>query len=272
MCELLGMSSSLPATVNLSLAKLAQHGGSPTFIRDGWGVAYYEGADVRLIKDAGPADESDWIGFLRNHPLRSSIVVAHIRKATVGERVYQNTQPFTRELAGRTHLFAHNGWLPGIIEVGRFQSARYAPVGETDSEQAFCGLLDRLQDIWRQRRVIPPLAARLAVVSSFAAEMRSLGPANFLYSDGETLFAHGDRRKQAATGRVEPPGLVFLERQCGKDARSLDANGVSIEVAEQNITLVASVPLTEEPWVALAEGEVVAITKGEVARSPYQGR
>jgi predicted glutamine amidotransferase len=268
MCELLGMSSSLPATLNLSLTELARHGGPPTLIRDGWGVAYYEGPDVRLIKDAGPADKSDWIGFLRDHPLQSSIIVAHIRKATIGERAYRNTQPFTRELAGRTHLFAHNGWLPGIFDTERFRSAHYAPVGETDSEQAFCGLLDRLQELWHRPGVIPPLDARLSVVSSFAAEMRSLGPANFLYSDGETLFAHGDRRKQAASAKVEPPGLVFLERRCGEEAQVLSANGVSVKVSEQTITLVASVPLTGEPWEALAEGEVIAISKGEVTRSP----
>jgi hypothetical protein len=43
MCELLGMSSNRQATVNLSLMKLAEHGGFSGPHRDGWGVAYYEG-------------------------------------------------------------------------------------------------------------------------------------------------------------------------------------------------------------------------------------
>ena len=66
--------------------KLAEHGGPPTSIRDGWGVAYYEGADVRLIKDAESANDSDWVRFIRDHDLRSHIVVAHVRRATMGER------------------------------------------------------------------------------------------------------------------------------------------------------------------------------------------
>jgi len=264
MCELLGMSSDLPATLSLSLATLAKHGGPPASIRDGWGVAYYEGSDVRLIKDAGPMSDSDWVGFLREHDLRSSIVMAHIRKATMGEPAYRNAQPFSRELVGRMHLFAHNGWLPGILGSARFQSSRYFRVGETDSEQAFCVLLDRMADIWRRPGETPPLAARLAIVSSFADELRRLGPANFLYSDGDALFAHGDRRKQAATSSIEPPGLYALQNWCRRTASGWEASGVSIEDANQAVTVVASVPLTADAWSPLAEGEVLAISRGGI--------
>jgi predicted glutamine amidotransferase len=264
MCELLGMSSDLPATLSLSMSKLAEHGGPPTSIKDGWGVAYYEGADIRLIKDAKPAHDSDWVAFIRDHDLRSSIAMAHIGKATVGEPAYRNAQPFARELAGRMHLFAHNGWLPGIFDSSSFRSVQYSPVGETDSEQAFCALLDQLRDIWHRPGAVPPLEIRLAVVSSFAQSLRALGPANFLYSDGDALFAHGDRRKQAASAKVEPPGLVFLQRWCRGGEQGLVASGVSVEAADQTVTLVASVALTIDPWQAFAEGEVIAISKGRV--------
>jgi len=91
MCELLGLSSDVPATVNLSLMRLAEHGGHSGPHRDGWGVAYYEGPDLRLIKDAAAAADSDWVRFVREHDLRSPIVVAHVRRATMGERSYRNT-------------------------------------------------------------------------------------------------------------------------------------------------------------------------------------
>ncbi len=264
MCELLGMSSDLPTTLSLAVTKLAEHGGPPTSIRDGWGIAYYEGADVCLIKDAQPANDSDWVRFVRDHDLRSSIAMAHIRRATVGEPAYRNTQPFARELAGRMHLFAHNGWLPGILNSSRFRFSQYSPVGETDSEQAFCALLERLRDIWRQPGDIPPLETRLAVVSSFARDLKALGPANFLYSDGDALFAHGDRRKQASTAKIEPPGLVFLQRWCRQDKQELVASGISVDGADQTVTLVASVALSEDSWQAFDEGEVIAISHGRV--------
>lgn len=103
------MSSNRQATVNLSLMKLAEHGGFSGPHRDGWGVAYYEGLDVRLIKEAEAAADSEWVHFIGDHDLRSHIVIAHVRRATMGERAYRNSQPFVRELAGHMHLFAHNG-------------------------------------------------------------------------------------------------------------------------------------------------------------------
>jgi glutamine amidotransferase len=265
MCELLGLSSDVPATVNISLMRLAEHGGHSGPHRDGWGVAYYEGPDLRVIKEAAAAADSDWVRFVRDHDLRSPIVVAHVRRAIMGERSYRNTQPFAREVAGRMHLFAHNGWVPGIFEAPALQPRRFIPVGETDSERAFCVLLDRLSELWTRPRDVPSFDARFDVVCDFARELRGLGPANFLYSDGDALFAHGHRRMQAGTSRVEPPGLVWLQRRCRMGEAGFAASGVSIEGAQQTVTLLASVPLTDEPWHSFEEGEVIAIRGGEIA-------
>ena len=113
------------------------------------------------------------------------------------------------------------------------------------------------------------LTERFSVVSAFAEDLRSLGPANFLYSDGDTLFAHGHRRMQAATSRVEPPGLVYLQRACRRREQPSIVAGLSIESADQNVALVASVPLNDDGWTALEEGEVIALRNGEiVARRP----
>lgn len=265
MCELLGMSSDRDATLNLSLMKLAEHGGFSGPHKDGWGVAYYEGADIRLIKDAGAAADSDWVRFVGEHDLRSRIVVAHIRRATMGERVYRNTQPFMRELAGRMHLFAHNGWLPAIADTTALSPRRYHPIGETDSERAFCALLDRMTGIWAHAGKIPPLELRMQCVSRFAAELRKLGPANFLYSDGDALFAHGDRRLNAETHRAQAPGLVYLQRHCEPGAGRIATSGLSIEGVDQTMLILASVPLGREPWQPLMEGEVLAVSAGRIA-------
>ncbi|RPJ01459.1 MAG: class II glutamine amidotransferase [Chloroflexi bacterium] len=265
MCELLGMSSNVPATLNLSLSKLAEHGGFSGPHRDGWGVAYYEGPDVRLLKEADAAADSEWNRVVRGHNLRSHIVMAHVRRATMGERSYRNSQPFARELAGRMHLFAHNGWLAGIFGAPRFRATRFHPVGETDSEQAFCVLLDRMSELWARPGEVPSLDARFAVVCAFAEELGDLGPANFLYADGDALFAHGHRRMQAATSRVGPPGLVYLQRHCPRGEAGFAVSGLSIEGVDQAIALVASVPLNDEPWQPFTDGEVIAIRGGEIA-------
>ena len=271
MCELLGLSSNLPATLSLSLQRLAEHGAPPTSIRDGWGIAYYDGADVRLIKDAGPANDSDWLQFVSQHDLRSPIVMAHIRKATVGAPSYRNAQPFVREMAGRMHCFAHNGWLPGLLESPAFRSSRFAPVGETDSEQAFCTLLEDLGALWIKPRDIPPLEARLNIVTAYAERLRQFGPANFLYSDGDALFAHGDRRKSLATGEVVAPGLVYLLRDCPRSSAIITGNGLSVTAVDQAVALVASVPLSAEPWREITEGEVTVFRAGQIAARRIAG-
>ena len=267
MCELLGLSSNAPATVSFSLPKLAEHGAASGTYNDGWGIGYYEGQDVRLIKDAGPVGNSDWVRFIANHELRSMLIVAHARRATRGTRSYQNAQPFIRELAGRVHLFAHNGDLPGIFRSSDFRPNRFNPIGDTDSERAFCVLLDRMTSIWSQASTVPPLSARFAIVSSFASKLRTLGPANFLYSDGDVLFAHGHRRKHAETGKIEAPGLFLLERQCEHGGSGIAVSGLSVRGDRQNVTLFASVPLTDEGWTPLVEGELVAAVRGQIVRT-----
>ena len=271
MCELLGLSSNIPATVNVSLPKLAEHGRVSGTYNDGWGVGYYEGADVRLMKDSAAVGDSEWIEFIATHNLRSQLVIAHTRRATRGARAYPNAQPFVRELAGRAHLFAHNGDLPGIFESNAFRTCRFNPIGETDSEHAFCALLGRMAAIWRAPKATPTLRERFLIVSAFAGELRELGPANFLYSDGDVLFAHGDRRKHADTGRIEPPGLVSIQQRCQQDTIGSAASGLSVGGHNQQVALFASVPLTSERWAPLAEGELVAARGGQIVARQLAG-
>ncbi len=126
-------------------------------------------------------------------------------------------------------------------------------------------LLDRLSELWARPGEVPPLDARFAIVCAFAQELGDLGPANFLYADGDALFAHGHRRMQAATSRVGPPGLVYLQRHCRRGEAGFAASGLSIEAVDQAVALVASVPLNDEPWQPFTEGEVIAMRKGEIA-------
>jgi glutamine amidotransferase len=264
MCELLGLSSNEPATVSVSLPKLAEHGRISGTYNDGWGVGYYEGPDVRLMKDSTAVGESEWIQFIADHNLKSQLVIAHTRKATRGARSYPNAQPFQRELAGRAHLFAHNGDLPGIFESSAFRTDRFNPIGQTDSEIAFCVLLDQMAAVWTVPGATPALRDRFQIVSWFAGKLRKLGPANFLYSDGDVLFAHGHRRKHADTGKVEAPGLMSVQRQCQQEPIGSAASGLSIRGENQRLTLFASVPLTDEIWTPLAEGELVAAFDGQI--------
>lgn len=263
MCELFGLSSNRAVTLTLSLQVLARHGGLEGPHKDGWGVAYYEQNDVRLIKDAGAAAKSEWIRFLDRHRLRSALILSHIRKATQGRRTYSNTQPFIRELGGRTHVFAHNGNLKGLTDAAGLGLGRYRPVGDTDSEWAFCALLASMIDLWQGQAALPDLRERLERVARFAEALRPLGPANFLYGDGDALFAHGHERLQA-DGELAPPGLHVLTRRCAPEDDAIPMEGVALETGAQQVALIASVPLTDEPWRPLANGDIIALRNGDV--------
>jgi predicted glutamine amidotransferase len=262
MCELFGFSSHLPTVVTFSLGRFAERGGLGGKTLDGWGLAFYEGYDLRIYREPEPARDSAWLAFIQSQRISGSLMMSHIRHATRGGVSLANTQPYVREICGRMHCFAHNGKLECIEDLSTFAGGSYMPVGETDSEVAACALFARMADLWHADATPAP-KERLAVVQRFASELRGLGPANFLYSDGELLFGHGHRRTQR-DGIVAPPGLWILHRQCADDADALSASGVHIGTVagKQEVTLLASVPLTDESWRALEEGEVVMIRNG----------
>jgi len=261
MCELLGLSAHRAISFSCSLERFAAHGSAHGSNHDGWGVVAYDGRDARIVKEPIPAADSPWVRFIERHGVDSSIVIAHIRHASIGARTYANTHPFCRELGGTVHAFAHNGNLPGIHALLPTQP-RFRPIGDTDSEIAFCALLGRMTDAWTHGDR-PAIATRLALVAAFAAELRAFGPANFLYADGELVFAHGDRRTQPG-GSIAAPGLHLIEREAVPEDASWLACGVEIESGSDPIAIVASVPLTNESWRPLAEGELLVLSSGRV--------
>jgi glutamine amidotransferase len=269
MCELFGVSSSKPVRLRYSLHAFAEHGGLIHPNKSGWGIAYHEGRDALLIKEPKPASDSPVVRFIESWSATTTCAIAHVRYATAGEPSFANTHPFMRELGGQMHVFAHNGSLVDIRDEVPLSSDRFQPVGETDSEYAFCILLERLAPLWRDRTEAPALGDRLEVFADTAREMSALGAANFLYSDGDVLFLHAHRRRwDEGGGRFSEP------RAPGLSIATLDdllVPGLHVEAPhdETEIAFVASVPLTEEGWQPLPEGTVAALQGGRlVARQP----
>ena len=272
MCELLAVSTSRPARLTFSLSTLVARSASPGNMRDGWGVAYCQGTDVALFREPIAAEDSELVRYLENHGPATSLAISHIRHATQGAVALANTQPFVRELGGASHCFAHNGNLVGIAGDPRFAlNGSYRSVGQTDSEYAFCVLMSRLAEIWVGSER-PSLEQRRLAIATFANDIATLGPANFLYSDAQVLFVHGHRRIQADTGQVSAPGLWILERHCKSPLQSDAENyGVNVDRDDQSVVLVASVPLSKEAWRPLAEGELVMVIQGETFLMPLRG-
>ena len=137
------MECNVPTDITFSFTGLALRGGKTGPHADGWGLALYEGKFARSFLEPTPACESAMASYIRDNAIKTLLAVAHVRKKTRGKASLENTHPFKRVLWGRHWVFAHNGTLP---HVKRHKLRFEQPVGETDSEHAFCWMLERLRE------------------------------------------------------------------------------------------------------------------------------
>jgi glutamine amidotransferase len=254
MCQLLGMNCNSQASITFSFTGFRQRGGRTSHHVDGWGVGFYEPGGCRVFHDDQPASESPLAAFLGDYPIPSAIVISHLRRATQGVRSLANCHPFQREWMGQPWLFSHNGDLRGFEPA---LTGPFRPIGTTDSERAFCWLMQELRAQFADR-VRPVGWAELAPQIALLAErIARHGNFNFLLSSGEALFAHCSSK------------LYLLQRQHPfPTARLIDCD-ISLDLGRLNgvddrMALVATEPLTDaEPWVRLATGEMRVFVGGE---------
>lgn len=112
---------------------------------DGWGLGYEQ--ESRILLRLKP-NESTPIDLVRlTSDLRTHAAVVHVRRATVGSRTTENTQPFRF----KSWLFGHLGTIDGICEESRYRDElpdflQRNLHGGTDSEIFFHWLLFRLKE------------------------------------------------------------------------------------------------------------------------------
>ncbi|HMV38887.1 MAG TPA: class II glutamine amidotransferase [Plasticicumulans sp.] len=252
MCELLGMSANVPTDIRFSFTGLMQRGGHTGPHRDGWGIAFYGERGARLFHDPCPSCESEVARLVQQHSIKSRIVISHIRRANRGRVCLENTHPFTRELWGRSWVFAHNGELKGIK---RRPCGPYEPIGSTDSEHAFCWLLGRIRERFPQPPRVPATLWRY--VAGLAAELNQLGIFNFLLSDSRWLYAHCSTKLAWLTRRAP-----FGEARLTDADMAVDFQGET--TPDDVVTVIATQPLTgNERWNLLAPGDFIVFDGGE---------
>ena len=252
MCQLLGMNCNVPTDICFSFTGFQARGGATDVHRDGWGIAFFEGKGVRVFLDPEPSCESPIAELVRRFPIRSLNVIAHIRKATQGATGLENTHPFMRELWGRYWIFAHNG---NLIDYAPDLDGSFLPVGQTDSERAFCHLLQTLRSRFPHGAL--DRRALRALLDEFASEVRKHGPFNFLLSNGDCLFAHRTSE------------LHYIIRKSPFSVAHLSDQDVVVDFSEvttpnDRVALIVTEPLTDnETWTPLPVGRVVLFVDGE---------
>lgn len=178
MCRVLGCVAAEPVSLRRELLEAEN-----PFIRQsehhdsGWGVAVHERADgqePRLVRFPNAAHMDP--DFPAVTELRGRIFNAHVRRATIGGLTLENTHPFRLG----NYSFSHNGTVlsfPRLVEPG------VAPArGSTDSEHVFNLLMRDLDpaDVARSLRALVTTVIKRSKLSAL----------NFLFSDGERLYAY----------------------------------------------------------------------------------
>ncbi|HDS1819955.1 class II glutamine amidotransferase [Pseudomonas putida] len=250
MCELLGMSANVPTDIVFSFTGLMQRGGRTGPHRDGWGIGFYEGRGLRLFQDPAASSESEVANLVQRYPIKSEVVIGHIRQANVGKVCLSNTHPFVREMWGRNWCFAHNGQLGDFKGEATF----YRPVGDTDSEAAFCDLLNRIRAAFPEPVAVEQL---LPVLVEACAGYRGKGVFNCMLSDGDWLFCFCSTKLVHITRRA-PFGAARL-----KDV-DLIVDFHTETTPNDVVTVIATEALTEnETWQRYAPGQWALWRHGE---------
>ena len=202
MCEIYLHTARAPTSVHPWLADFIAHAQKPFDNPDGWGLAFYAGADAQLFHEPISAANSELADWVLAHPPKTDLVLGHIRKSTAGGIKLANTQPLSRMVGGRRMLFAHNGSVAELRKTPEGQRLAERCLGTADSELALLKFLDWLGD--------RSLADAAEGFADFAREMAELGPFNAVITDGTDTLIHSDRRKHAADEKdaeMRGPGL-----------------------------------------------------------------
>lgn len=253
MCQLLGMNCNVPTDICFSFEGFARRGGATDEHRDGWGIAFFEGKGCRTFMDVQPSADSVVSDLVKRYPIRSMNVIAHIRKASVGAVLLENTHPFSRELWGEYWVFAHNG---DLLDYAPELTGCFQPVGTTDSERAFCAILQQLRQGYTKR---PTLQEICTTVREKAREIARFGTFNFLLSNGEILIVHCST------------DLHYLIRQHPFDKAELKDLDVTVDFKQvttprDRVAVIATEPLTaNEAWTRITPGQCVVFQDGAVA-------
>ena len=256
MCQLLGMNSRLPASLTLSFTGFSRRGGCTDHHGDGWGIAFFEsdgtapGKGIRYFVDKESAATSPIAQMLRSYPIKSHNVVAHVRKATVGAVTLENSHPFVRELWGRYWVFAHNG---DLKDFNPPIHGHFRPVGNTDSELAFCWIM---QELSKSHAGVPSVEELTLTLRELVPQIAKYGTFNFLLSNGQALWAHASTK------------LFYLVREYPFCEVQLKDEDMRVNLAELNgrddrLAIVVTEPLTtNEAWTPLADNELTVFVDG----------
>jgi glutamine amidotransferase len=264
MCRLFGFRSVIPSQVHRSLLAAENAlGVQSTFHPDGWGVAFYIDGAPHVTRSPSTA-LGDALFHRLSGVVASETVLAHVRKATQGDKTVFNCHPFQH---GRW-VFAHNGDIPNFDAVRPAllelvdQRLRRFVMGDTDSEVVFFVFLSELgRAAGAGQR--PELLHAMAALRSTVKRVRDVCDGRpgvdaalltLMATDGENLVAtHGGKDLFFSTYKTRCPD----RDHCPSLSAVCEAPSQSGVV---NHFIVSSEPLQgDNVWLPLEPGDLVGV-------------
>lgn len=228
MCDLFGLSCNKEDRATKSLPKFAEFS---EINRHGWGIAHYKG-DKAIVKRQPEKAKASKYFFEEINNTKSNVIISHIRYATKGEICERNCHPFKQDFHNKEWIFAHNGSVHGVENHQR-------SLGETDSEQVFNFLLDKISEYQSQgeiRGIYPGIVYGIKELFKSYGKNINL---NFLMSDGNILYAFNHYYSK-------PIYLLKREKDYG------------------GAILVSTQKLGNENWKKIPEDKLLLLEKGEI--------
>ncbi len=259
MCRLYGFHSTAPRKVECELIQsqnslIAQslrdeHGKSNP---DGWGLVTYNDGMPRADRQKTPAFNGEDFRWAAAKAY-SRTVMAHVRRATIGAVIPENTHPFVHG----SFSFSHNGTIDAFAllrdrMMERIAKSLHSAIrGTTDSEHFFYLLLSR--HLANGTPMTTTLADCVNLVAAWSAEEDPTAEValNVIWTDGTRMVGSRLGRSLWYTLRRE----VHQCEVCG----SMHAIGADDQ--PYHAVVVASERVTSnEDWIAVQNGSVIEIT------------
>lgn len=263
MCQLLGMNSKKIADISFSFKGFRLRGGVTDDHTDGFGVAYFEPTGLRLYCDDRAAMESPIAELVSQTKVKATNTIIHLRKSE--DSLLSNAHPFTREIWGESWVFSHNGkmTIQDTLDddpIYQGTSRYYCPVGDTDSEFAFCYLLNQLKERFEEKPDAETLYQFLTTQCRFLA---NYGLFNCLLSNGEWLLGYATTLLFYVTRQAPFGSATLIDNADSTEKTTIDF--AAVNDSDDVITIMATTPLTsDEEWQQLAIDECVIFAEGNI--------
>ena len=190
MCELFGVSSLRKISCNDLLREFFSHASEHP---DGWGLATFYGCEASIEKEPVSALESAYLKSRLTDDIVEDVLLAHIRKASVGSLCYKNSHPFAqRDRCGRLWTLIHNGT---IFDCPELEPYKLRQKGGTDSERILCRLIDAVNAGHEAKGAELSAGERFSAVDGLIRAVTPGNKVNLIIYDGELLYFHANHRK-----------------------------------------------------------------------------